>query len=121
IGVESKTIKQGERITIAYGDFAGRPVKGQPGFFHAVIDRESKRVVIDLSQVSKTRIDAAALRKVFARSKFVSSTDMTMDPHDGSTNITLELKSPVVLLATTDPRKNGQVVLELRPVAGVRR
>jgi hypothetical protein len=119
--VESKQIGAAERITVTFGDITGKPLSGQPGFFHAVIDRESKRVVIDLAQVSKTRVDVAALKKTFAHSRLVASTDITMDPNDGSTNITLGLKAPAALLAATDPRNNGQVILELRPLGGAKK
>ncbi|MES2854407.1 MAG: hypothetical protein V4692_01025 [Bdellovibrionota bacterium] len=118
LNVVSKTIAKGERITLTYGDVVGKPVSGEPGFFHAVLDRGSKRIVIDLAQVGKTRVDAETLRKTFASSRFVSSTDITMDPHDGSTNITLNLKSPVTFLAGTDVRKGSQIVFELREVSG---
>jgi hypothetical protein len=114
IAINAKTAGTGERVTIAYGDAAGKPWKGEPGFFHAVLDRESKRLVIDLAQVNKTRVDVAVLQKIFSHSRFVASTDITMDPHDGSTNITLLMKEPVTVVAATDPRHNGQAIFELR-------
>lgn len=104
----------GEKLVITYGDRFGKPVKGEPGFFHVALDRDSRRVVIDLAQVSRTAVDPVDLGKILSSSKFVSGSDMTMDPHDGSTNITLSLKSPVTIKVAAMAGETGRLAIEMR-------
>ena len=71
---------------------SGKPLTGEPGYFQVALDRDGRRLVIDLSQVTRTGVDPGQLKSALMKSKFVASTDMTMDPHDQSTNLTLTLK-----------------------------
>lgn len=106
---------QAERITIGYGDEMGRKVIGKTGFFHVSLEQNPPRLVIDLSQVQKTAIDEKQLAAVFKNSDYISNTQMTMDPEDLSTNITLFLKNPVKARVHTNKnlRNPGQVVIDI--------
>lgn len=106
-----------ERLVIEYGDRFGRPLQGEPGFFHVAVDRKATRVVIDLAQVNRTVIDQKELAQLLASSKFVADSDMTMDPHDASTNITLNMKTPVVLSVASSGRGQGRLILEIRDLS----
>ncbi len=114
LGVESKSTSSGERLSLDYGDRFGKPLKGEPGFFQVALDHDGRRITIDLSQVTRTGVDPAQLRKVLAKSKFVAASEMTMDPHDLSTNLTLTLRAPVELRLSTETGARSRVNLDLK-------
>lgn len=103
-----------ERVVLNYGDRFGKVWKGEPGFFQIALDKGGSRVVIDLSQVTRTGIDPMQLRKALASSKLVASSDMTMDPQDQTTNLTLTMKRPVSLSLSTVSGSRSQIVLDLK-------
>jgi hypothetical protein len=103
-----------ERVVLNYGDRFGKVWKGEPGFFQIALDKNGSRVVIDLSQVTRTGIEPAQLRKALAASKLVASSDMTMDPQDQTTNLTLTMKRPVSLSLSTASGSRSQIVLDLK-------
>ena len=114
LSVLSTPVTGGERIVLSYGDRFGKVWKGEPGFFQVALDKGGSRVVIDLSQVTKTGIDPVQLRKALAASKLVASSDMTMDPQDQTTNLTLVMKQPVTLALSTSSGARSQIVLDLK-------
>ncbi|MES2962449.1 MAG: hypothetical protein V4760_01070 [Bdellovibrionota bacterium] len=119
IEATAKRSGDSETLVLHYGDLNGQPLRGKPGFFQASLDRDGRRVVVDLSQVSRTAIDPESLRKKLAGWKLVSTIDMTMDPTDLSTNITLILKEPVELaVEASDDKSPSQVSFTLKPVGG---
>ena len=113
LGVDSVASASGERLVLKYGDPLGKPLKGQPGFFQVSLDRDGRRISIDLSQITRTGVDPTQLRRVLAKSKYVASSEMTMDPHDHSTNLTLMLKSPVQMKLSTESGAQAKVILDL--------
>lgn len=119
LGIRAETIagRDGERFVISYGDVSGKPFKGEPGFFQVELDRDARRIVIDMAQMSRTAIAPNQLAKVLGTSKYVASTEMTMDPHDGSTNITLALKTPVKMSVNSVKGAQGRIVIEVQPLA----
>ncbi len=104
-----------ERLSILYGDEVGRRILGKTGYFHIILEKNPDRLVIDLSQVQKTAVDDKQLASIFRNSELVSKTEMTMDPEDLSTNITLYLKQPVKarVKSNTDSKKPGQVMIDI--------
>ena len=114
--VEAQQQGARERIVISYGDRFGKPHRGEPGYFHVALDRNSSRVVIDLAQVTRTAIDLNSLRRQLAASKFVASSEMTMDPQDSSTNITLVLKQPAEIDVETSSGGASRLMLTMSPI-----
>ncbi|OQW47291.1 MAG: hypothetical protein A4S09_15975 [Proteobacteria bacterium SG_bin7] len=104
-----------EHFSIFYGDEIGRKILGKTGYFHIILEKNPDRLVIDLSQVQKTAVDEKQLAAIFRNSELVSKTEMTMDPEDLSTNITLYLKQPVKarVKSNTDGKKPGQLVIDM--------
>ncbi len=116
LGVETSSVESGEKISVNYGDPTGKVLQGAPGFFQVALDRDGRRITIDLSQITRTGMDPMQLKKIMAKSKFVVSSDMTMDPHDQSTNLTFQLNAPVELRVSTDHGTRSRVVLELKVI-----
>lgn len=105
-----------ESLIIVYGDSTGRPLKSEPGYFHIAVDEKASRVSIDLAQVQKTAVDGKDLTRVFAGSRLIGATEMTMDPLDLSTNISIQLKRPAEVRARTESAKGiTQLVIDFRP------
>jgi hypothetical protein len=104
-----------EKWTLTYGDREGKPVPSGPGFFHVSVDRNGRRVVIDLAQVHRTAVDGVELEKMARGSNLVATTDMIMDPQDRSTNITMNMKSAVAVRVANERTSGGQLVLEISP------
>lgn len=107
-----------ERFTLAYGDRFGLPIHGDPGFFHVVLDRNAQRIVIDLAQIRKTAVDAKQLAKTLTASKYIASSDITMDPFDGSTNITLLLKVPIKMKVASfgkEAQGSARIQIDIQP------
>jgi len=103
-----------ERLVLTFGDQDGLPLSTPPGYFHVSIDSDGKRVVIDLAQLQKTTVDQSDLSRVLKDSMYVSSSTITMDPVDLSTNIVLQMKKPIKVRASLDKdeRKINQLVLD---------
>ncbi len=108
-----------ERLILTYGDQDGVPLKTQPGYFHLSLDQAGSRLVLDLSQVLKTAVDQQDLIKELRGSHLVAKTDMSMDPQDGTTNITLFMRTPVETRAQVElsEDKQNQLVIDIRPVS----
>jgi len=122
IDTQVKKTSDSESVALFYGDEKGQPLKGKPGFFQITLDRSGKRIVIDLAQMSRTAVDPDALRKKLKDSKFVASLDMTMDPVDFSTNITLNLKEPVELaVESSDGANPSRLALTLKSAPGAKK
>lgn len=114
LSVETKSSGLTEKISISYGDFFGKPLKGTPGFFQVALDRDGRRIAIDLSQITRTGIDPSQLKKVLSKSKYVLSSDMTMDPNEQSTNLTFLLNSSVELRVSTENGARSKVILDIK-------
>lgn len=118
IGVRSETAPEilGERIIFDYGNRQGAPQNGEPGFFHVAIDQNAKRAVIDLAQIRSTTVDPQKLKQILGASKLVSESDMTMDPIDGTTNITLNFSRPVRLRVGSRNGDRARLEIEVQPI-----
>jgi len=107
-----------DRLALVYGDSRGDVLKSEPGYFHIQVQENPPRVSIDLAQVQKTAMDAAALAQLFRDSSLVSGTEMTMDPIDLSTNLILNLKKPAEVRAAIEAYQGAQVlVIDVRAKA----
>ncbi|MCM2281549.1 MAG: hypothetical protein NDI61_06855 [Bdellovibrionaceae bacterium] len=112
----SKSQDGAERLTIVFGDVRGKVAKSGPGYFHVQVDEQQPRVSIDFAQVQTTAVDPAQLQKLFRNSPLVAGTDMTMDPIDFSTNITLQLRRPAEVRANIVEQNGAQfLAIDLRP------
>jgi hypothetical protein len=109
--------RTGERIVLTYGDRYGNSLKNEPGFYQVSLDRNARRLVIDLAQINKTTLDPMKLTRIMTASQLVSASEISMDPSDGSTNITFVLKEPVRLKITTEDSRSARILIDLERVA----
>ncbi|MDZ4662135.1 MAG: hypothetical protein SGJ18_11015 [Pseudomonadota bacterium] len=114
-GINKKSENQNglsESISINVGDGLGRKLTGSVGFFQVAVEKDPARLVIDLTQMQRTKVDERQLAAVFRDSGFIKSTEMTMDPEDFSTNLTFFLKKPV-RVKVSSPEKQGQILIKI--------
>ncbi len=117
LNVKDEKLAVGERLEFYYGDRNGQVLLGEPGYFHVLLDRAGKRLVIDLAQVTKTAVDPLKLEAILLKSTLVASSEMTMDPMDGSTNITLNLKTAVHAGVGVATDHQSRMFIDLRPMS----
>lgn len=113
--IETSLSETSNKLLLAYGDRIGRVAKGEPGYFNLTLDRDARRIVIDLAQVTKTGVDPAELKRRFASSKMILSSEMTMDPLDATTNLTLTTRQAVDVVVSTQSSPQSGVVIEIKP------
>lgn len=109
--------KQGlERVILDLGDMEGRPLKGGASYFQASIETRPPRVVIDLAQVSRSRVTEAKLKRAFQRSPYVKTVELTSDPEDRSASLVLALREPMAVEIFEMPSKTqaSRIVIDLK-------
>lgn len=84
--------KKMERIVIDVGDLQGASMRGWPGYYFAELKKNPNQLVIDFSQMPKTRIDQEKIAERLSGSLGVTKTTMALDPVDNSLNLTMDLK-----------------------------
>lgn len=106
-----------ERVVLDIGDINGKPVLGEIGYFHASIERNPARVVLDLAQVTRSGVDQDKLLKIFKNSPLVKSAEITYDPEDSATNLVLNFKykTKVEVFQLNSPDAPGRIVIDMKP------
>lgn len=102
--------KKAERLVIALGDINGNR-SSQTTYFHVQLDKNSKRLILDLAQTPNSLVDAKKLAQSIANSPFITKSDMTVDPEDRSLNMTFALRENVKMRAYAAKAKDGQALV----------
>lgn len=105
-----------ERLSIEMGDPFFQAYNGSPGYFHIENNPQNKRIVINFEQTMKTKFTEANLKKVFAKSPFVASTEIVIDIQSQTTALVLNLKKNASIRAIPiagNGRKAAQISLDL--------
>jgi len=112
-----------ERVIVDLGDHEAKPAGRNPGYFQVAMDSKNNRVVMDLSQLRFSKVTEQQLKSIFAKSPYVSSVSLTLDPEDRAATMVLKLKRPMRLevFQLLDNKKPGRVVMDLTPLAPARR
>lgn len=107
--------KKVERVVLNLGDKDGNVLKGKPSFYQVNLEPERSRIVISLSQVSRSKVSQEELSRIFKKSPYVKSVQMVTDAESSSTNLVLNLKAPVraEVFQMAEKGKPGRVVLDL--------
>ena len=86
------------------------------GYFHVSIEKEPMRVVIDLSQVLRSRVTEIELGRLFLKSPFVRKVEMSMEAGDNTAKIVLATKVPVVAEVFKMPSKDkaSRIVIDIK-------
>lgn len=87
--------KSAERIIVEMGDHKGNSYSGTPGYFHAQLKQNPARLSVDFSQITSSKINQKKFASLFKNSVLVKKTKVTLDPEDGSANLTMYFKKSV--------------------------
>ena len=86
----------------------------RPGFFHVAI--KSNRVVIDLEDLTESKVTEKQVTQLLSKSHFFSSASFFRDTKNGNLTISMPLKAKVKIeifeLASTD--KPGRIVIDAK-------
>lgn len=108
--------KKMERIILDIGDLEGRPIRGQAAYFHASIEKNPPRVVIDLAQLNRAGVNEQKLKQIFLKSPYVKKVELTSDPEDRSANMTILLKQKMGVEIFEMPAHNrtSRIIIDLK-------
>lgn len=106
-----------ERVVLELGDDKGKPT-AKIGYFQVSVNKELKRVDIDLSQMRGAMVDQKKLETIFAKSPMVKSAKINYDPEDHGIVIQLQLASNanVEVFKVPAKDKSGRIVLDLKKI-----
>lgn len=109
------TKDQIERIVLELGDEKGQPTK-KIGYFQVSVNKELKRVDIDLAQMRGALVDQKKLETMFAKSPLVKSAKINYDPEDLGIVIQLQLASSadVEVFKVPAKDKSGRIILDIK-------
>jgi hypothetical protein len=105
-----------ERVILDIGDREGLPLKTHPGFFHVSIEKKPARIVIDLSQVTRSKVTEMELVKIFSASPFIKSVELSMDAEDSAATLVFNTKTSVAVEVFQLPlnKKSGRLVIDVK-------
>lgn len=112
-----------DRWIIDLGDIEGKPLAHRPSYFHIAIDRDMKRIVVDLDGVATSKIDEEQIGKILSSSPYVKSVGLRVDGSEKVTHLTVLLKRSVEVEAFELPSKElgGRIALDVRPTRTTKR
>ncbi len=104
-----------ERVIVDLGDKEAKPSGKAISFYQVALDSSKNRIVLDLAQLQLSKVSETQLKQIFAKSEYVKSVELTLDPEDKAATMVLNLKRPVRMevfqLLTKD--KPSRVVMDL--------
>jgi hypothetical protein len=107
-----------ERIIFDIGDRDGQPLLNRLGYYHISVEKNPSRIIVDLSQVAKSKVSEMDLARLFSKSPFVQKVEMSMEPEDNSAKIVLLTKEPVAaeIFEMQSAKKASRIVIDLKKV-----
>ncbi len=81
-----------ERLVFDIGDKEGKVLTGPPGFFHAELQKNPQRLVLDFAQMPQVKVDQKGLIEKLKGSMAVRNVSMSVEPVDHALNLTMDLK-----------------------------
>ena len=87
----------------------------RPGFFHISIQTKPQRIVIDLENVTNTKVTAQQISHLFSKSPYLSKISLFEDSFHQNMTIELPLKSPAQMevFELVTAGKPGRIVLDI--------
>jgi hypothetical protein len=108
-----------ERVVVDLGDREAKPAGTSIGYFQAALDPGRKRLVLDISQLRLSKVSEQQVQRLFKKSPYVSSVELTLDPEDKAATMVLNLKRPmrVEVFQLLKAKAPGRIVMDLAPAA----
>lgn len=104
-----------ERLVIDLGDLNGAPIKGYPAYYHAEMQKNPHRLVIDFAQTPNAMVNEKTINDRLKASNKIQSTTILIDPTDQTLSLILELKKDARAQVFQVPgqKGTGRVVVDL--------
>jgi len=84
--------KKVERVVIDMGDLEGRPVKGEVGFYHAELQQNPPRLILDIAQTPKSKLNTDIIQQRLQKSITIEKSTVMLDPVTNNMNMVIDLK-----------------------------
>lgn len=109
-------IAQKERVIIDMGDLAGKDIRGFPGYYHAELQENPSRLILDFSQTPNSLLAEADVRAKLKSSQKVSSSRLLVDPTDQTLSLILDLKkgTKAQIFQVKGQKGTSRVVVDLQ-------
>ncbi len=105
-----------ERIVLDIGDIkTGKPVD-RPGFFHVAIQKNPKRIVVDLENVEEAKITSQAFTQLLKKSPYFSKVNYFFDTRSKNLTIEISVKAPVEVevFELVNEKMPGRIVVDAK-------
>lgn len=104
-----------ERLIFEVGTKDGYVLKGLPGYFNAQNQVGPNRIVLDFSQMMKSKINEAFIKGILKDSKFITGVKLTSDPQDKTLSMILDLNTAVQMktVQVAGKKQTAKVVLDI--------
>ncbi len=105
-----------ERVILDIGDKEGQPLLNQLGYFHVSVEKNPPRVVIDLSQVRRSKVTEMEISRLFSKSPFIRDVELSMQAEDSSAKLVLNTRKPVAaeIFEMPSSKKASRIVIDLK-------
>ena len=110
-----------ERVVVEMGDREAHTGGQTLGFYQASLDSGNHRIVLDLSQLSLSKVSEAQVQRLFKNDPYVSSAQLTLDNEDKAATLVLNLKRPVKLevFQLLKSKMPGRIVMDMTPIGRI--
>jgi hypothetical protein len=105
-----------ERLVFDVGQNVNDDSVERPGFFHIAIQDRPNRIVVDLENITKVKINAQQIASLFKKSPFFSKVSIYEDPFHQSLTLEFPLKvrAEMEVFELVTPGKPGRIVMDIR-------
>jgi hypothetical protein len=106
--------KKSERLLVEVGDMQMQKLFGTIGYYNVEMKRGNK-LVVTFTQTLNSKIESRELKKIFAKSNYIKSSQIHFDPVAQSMSIELNLKKPVIVrvVSLKGIKETGKLVLDM--------
>lgn len=109
-------LPQKERLIIDMGDINGGVLRGLPAYYHAELQENPPRLILDFAQTPRTLLEERNFRTKLKDSKRISFSQMLLDPTDQTMSLIFNLKkgTKAQVFQVRGEKGTGRVVVELQ-------
>lgn len=106
-----------ERVVLDFGSSDLKEAKGLVGYYHAELQENPARLVLELPQTYSSRLQEKEILKRLQKSNYVRSAQIGFDRNLQSLTMVFQLKQPVQarVARVTNPESSGKIVIDLAP------
>lgn len=83
---------QKDRVVIDFGDLKGKTLKGLPAYYHAELQNNPSRLILDFSQTPHSKLEESEIRSRLKASGRVTGSTLLVDPVDQTMTLIFDLK-----------------------------